>query len=128
MKFVRLIPGFLLLVTMSCAAVVNTKSAKTNAITGGKPKVTFIELGSVNCVPCRMMQPIMEAVEKKYGSTVNVVFYDVWTEEGKPFGKTYRIRAIPTQVFLDVDGKEFFRHEGFFAEEDIGKVLAQKID
>jgi len=29
--------------------------------------------------------------------------------------------AIPTQVFLDENGKEFFRHEGFFPEEKITK-------
>jgi len=34
--------------------------------------------------------------------------------------------AIPTQVFLDENGKEFFRHEGFFSEEEIIKVLITK--
>jgi thioredoxin 1 len=26
---------------------------------------------------------------------------------------------IPTQIFFDTAGKELFRHEGFFAREDI---------
>jgi thioredoxin 1 len=26
---------------------------------------------------------------------------------------------IPTQIFFDADGKELFRHEGFFSKEDI---------
>ncbi len=30
---------------------------------------------------------------------------------------------IPTQVFLDKDGKEFFRHEGYFPEADIHKLF-----
>ena len=30
------------------------------------PKVTFVELGSVNCIPCKQMQPVMKAIEEKY--------------------------------------------------------------
>ena len=89
-------------------------------------KVTFIELGSLRCIPCQKMQSVMKSVEKKYGSQVKVVFHDVWTPDGKPFGKQYGIEAIPTQVFLDKDGKEFFRHIGFFPEEELIKILQSK--
>jgi len=89
-------------------------------------KVTFVELGSVNCIPCKKMQPIMKEIEKEFAGQVKVVFYDVWTQEGQPFAKQYRIRVIPTQVFLDADGKEYFRHEGFFPKEEIVKILKQK--
>ena len=91
-----------------------------------KYKVTFIELGSVRCIPCQQMQVVMKSIEKKYGSQVNVVFHDVWTPEGKPFGKQYGIEAIPTQVFLDENGKEFSRHVGYFPEEELVMVLKQK--
>lgn len=92
----------------------------------GKYKVTFIELGSVRCIPCQQMQPVMKSIEEKFGKDVRVVFYDVWTEAGAPFAKQYGIEAIPTQVFLDKDGKEFFRHVGYFPEEELVKVLQKK--
>jgi thioredoxin 1 len=91
-----------------------------------KPLVTFIELGSVNCIPCRQMQPIMKAVEEKYPEKVKVLFYDVWTPAGRPYAQKYGIRVIPTQVFLDENGKEFFRHEGFFPLAEIEKLLKAK--
>jgi thioredoxin 1 len=87
------------------------------------PQVTFVELGSVKCVPCRQMQPVMRAIEKRYGSQVSVVFYDVWKSEQREYAEKYGIRLIPTQVFLDKDGKEFYRHEGFFPEAEIDKLL-----
>jgi len=89
-------------------------------------KVTFIELGSVRCIPCQKMQVVMKSVEKKYGRQVKILFYDVWTPGGKPFALQYGIDAIPTQVFLDEKGKEFFRHEGYFPEEELVKVLKTK--
>ena len=89
-------------------------------------KVTFVELGSVNCIPCKMMQPIMEEIEKEYAGQVKVVFHDVWTEDGRPYAQKYGIRLIPTQVFLDSEGNEYFRHEGFFPKEDLVEVLKQQ--
>ncbi len=91
-----------------------------------KPVVTFVELGSVKCIPCRKMQPVMKAIERKYGNQVSVVFHDVWTDAGRPAAEKYGIRLIPTQVFLDAKGKEFFRHEGFFPEEEIHKLLQKR--
>jgi thioredoxin 1 len=91
-----------------------------------KPKVTFIELGSVNCIPCKMMQPVMKSIEKKYGDQVKVVFYDVWTQEQRPYAEKYGIKLIPTQIFLDKNGKEFHRHEGFYPEGEIDKVMKGK--
>jgi thioredoxin 1 len=91
-----------------------------------KYKVTFIELGSVRCIPCQKMQPVMKSIETKYGKEVKVVFHDVWTPEGQPFAKQYGIESIPTQVFLDENGKEFSRHVGYFPEEELVKVLKTK--
>ena len=91
-----------------------------------KAKITFIELGSVNCIPCKKMQPVMKAIEQRYCDKVKVVFYDVWTPAQKPFAQKYGIRLIPTQVFLDENGREFFRHEGFFPEAEIHKLFKQR--
>jgi thioredoxin 1 len=92
-----------------------------------QPKITLIELGSMRCIPCKMMQPIMAEIEKEYQNKVTVVFHDVWTNEGAPYGQKYGIRVIPTQIFLDRNGKEYFRHEGFFPKDDLIKVLQEKL-
>jgi thioredoxin 1 len=84
-------------------------------------KIEFIELGSVNCIPCKKMQPVMASIEKKYAGQVKVTFYDVWKDDAP--AKKYGIDLIPTQVFLDANGKELMRHQGFFPEEEIDKFL-----
>ncbi len=98
----------------------DTQPPKKNA------KITFVELGSVNCIPCKKMQPIMDSIEEKYGDQIEVIFYDVWKTEGKPYASKYGIRLIPTQVFLDKNGNEFHRHEGFYPEKEIDKILQEK--
>ncbi len=89
-------------------------------------KVTFIELGSVKCIPCQKMKVVMDSIESNYGNQVKIIFYDVWTKEGKPYGNHYKIKVIPTQVFLDKDGNEYFRHDGYFPLEEVKKVLKQQ--
>ncbi len=121
------IAALLLLISISCTSKQKPEGAEnTTENKDIKYIVTFIELGSVRCIPCQQMQPIMKSIEQKYGKEVKVVFHDVWTEAGAPFAKQYNVEAIPTQIFLDKDGKEYFRHVGFFPEEELIKVLNQK--
>ncbi len=89
-----------------------------------KHKVTFIELGADRCIPCKAMQPIMREIAKEYAGKIQVVFYDVW-KDPKP-ARHYRIQLIPTQVFIDKSGDEIFRHVGFYAKDEIIKMLKEK--
>ncbi|HPR89370.1 MAG TPA: thioredoxin family protein [bacterium] len=111
-----------LLFLHACNGPENTAqdSSKKSA---SQAKITFIELGSVNCIPCKAMQPVMKAIEERYGDQIEVIFYDVWKAEQKKYAQEYHIRLIPTQVFLDAKGKEIFRHEGFFPETEIDALL-----
>ena len=104
---------------------VNQKITKDKSDTL-KPMVTFVELGSVKCIPCKKMQPVMKAIEEKYGEQIEVIFYDVWKSDQRKYGEEYNIRLIPTQVFLDKSGKEIFRHEGFFPEAAIDQFLQKQ--
>jgi len=126
----RIILIALMAVGMSASAVVGqskvNKSAAQPTTKIDKQLVTFVELGSVKCIPCRQMQPVMRAIEEKYGEQVKVVFHDVSTEGGREYAETYEIRLIPTQVFLDAKGREFFRHEGFYPEDNIHKLLQKR--
>ena len=113
----------ILILFLACAGGIVSPVHSKESSRGKKYEITFIELGSVGCIPCRMMQPVMERLEKNFAGKVRVVFYDVWTREGEPYARQYRIRAIPTQVFLDKNGNEFYRHLGYFSYEEIVELL-----
>ena len=89
-----------------------------------KHKVTFIELGADKCIPSKAKQPVMREIAKEYKGTIQVVFYDVW--KTPKYAKDYGIQMIPTQVFIDKNGEEIFRHVGFYPKEDIIKMLKEK--
>ncbi len=85
------------------------------AVSDGLPRL--IEIGSVTCIPCKMMKPILDELRQEYSGRLQVDFIDV--EVDRAASREYRIRVIPTQVFLDANGNELFRHEGFFPKEEI---------
>ncbi len=95
-----------------------------------KGMVTMIDLGAKSCIPCRMMEPIMENVERTYKDRASIVFIDIRKdrEQAKRFG----IRAIPTQIFFNEEGREFYRHVGFMSEaaicEQLKKMGIEKIE
>ncbi len=104
--------------TSSTTAAVAPKKEESSS-----PLVTMYELGSKKCIPCKAMQKVMDSLEVRYPKDLDIVFHDVWTPEGKIHGKEFGIRSIPTQVFHDINGKEIFRHEGFFSLEEIVALL-----
>jgi thioredoxin len=86
-----------------------------------KGMVTMLDLGADRCVPCKMMAPILKEVEAEYQGKAAILFIDVWKNPEQ--GKSFRIRAIPTQIFYDKDGHEVLRHEGFMGKNSIVAVL-----
>jgi len=90
------------------------KSVKNVPVIG---MVTMVDLGATSCIPCKMMEPILKRVEKKYEGKAAIVFLDV-RDNPKP-ARDFHIRAIPTQIFFDRNGEEVTRHEGFMGESEI---------
>ena len=85
--------------------------------------VTMVDIGAKACIPCKMMIPVIESLSEEYEGRAAIVFIDVWKNPGE--GEKFGIRAIPTQIFYDRDGKEVMRHEGYFSKEAIVKVLTK---
>ncbi|RJR16877.1 MAG: thioredoxin [Desulfobacteraceae bacterium] len=95
-------------------------SAKASERWSGIPAkgmVTMVDLGANSCVPCKMMAPILEKVEKDFRGKAAVIVIDVWKDRDQ--AKRFGVRAIPTQIFFDKDGREIYRHVGFMPEAEI---------
>jgi len=82
-----------------------------------KNMVTMVDIGAKSCIPCKMMAPIMEKLEKDYRGKAAILFIDVWKDPDQ--AKRFGIRVIPTQIFYDKEGKEVYRHVGFMSEDAI---------
>ncbi len=115
-----LLAGCLLLLSVSGVFASGGDGVPVAPVPG---KVTMVDIGAKKCIPCKMMAPIMEELEKEYKDKAAIVFIDVW--ENPSAGDKYGIQLIPTQIFYDAKGKEMFRHEGFMEKAAIVAELAK---
>jgi thioredoxin 1 len=77
----------------------------------------LVDIGADQCIPCKLMAPILEELRGEYAGRMQVDFIDVW--KNPHAAQPYRIHAIPTQIFFDESGRELARHQGFMSKEDI---------
>ncbi|EKD83513.1 MAG: Thioredoxin-related protein [uncultured bacterium] len=79
----------------------------------------IIDFGSKKCMACKAMEPVLESLAKNHADKFVTEFVDVWVSENQDLAKSHEIQSIPTQIFLDSENKELFRHTGFISEEDV---------
>lgn len=107
--------GFLVVGQPGATQAQDAASAK------GRP--ALYEFGSKYCLPCKEMKQVMADLETSHGDQVE--FRLVYVEEEKPLFEQYKIMLIPTQVFLDANGKEVDRHIGALGKEEVIQKLKE---
>jgi len=123
MKFLRgtLISLFGLVIGFLVVWQAMPTQAQGSAPAKGKP--ALYEFGAKYCLPCKEMQKVMADLKTSHGDQVELRM--VYTDEEMPQFKEYKIVAIPTQVFLNAEGKEVDRHLGALSKEEVLKKLQE---
>lgn len=112
----------LLLASMAFPGALNASEPKINlpALLSKKMPI-LLEFGRGWCIPCKYMKPILDDMSQAYAGKAIVMTVDM--DANKDLVRNFRIRMMPTQVFLTPDGKEFFRNEGTIEREGIQQVF-----
>jgi thioredoxin 1 len=103
--------------TGAAVAETGTVAAAPAVVAQGEALPRLVDIGAKKCIPCKMMAPILEELKATFAGKMDVQFIDI--SENPDAGEKYGVNIIPTQIFFDAQGKERFRHEGFFGREDI---------
>lgn len=91
------------------------------SLNGRDYQITFLEFGAEACISCRKMKKVMKAVKQNFPQQVNVVFVNTLVPENQNLMKFYGVVRIPTQILLDKNGKEYYRHSAYISFEDLSK-------
>jgi len=83
----------------------------------------LLEFGKGWCRPCKYMKPILEDMAKEYGEKSIVAAVDM--DANADLVRSFRVRVMPTQIFLWPDGREFFRNEGVLERENIRTIFSK---
>jgi thioredoxin 1 len=84
----------------------------------------LVEPGSTSCRSCKAMHEELALLREECSGSIAVEEIDVWRDEEA--GRRYGVHLIPTQVFLDAEGRELDRHTGFLARADVRARFAAR--
>jgi thioredoxin 1 len=104
------------IVSLGAFAAETAKASGTN-VSAKTALPRLVDLGADKCIPCKLMAPVLADLKTNYVGQLEVEFIDVW--KNPDAAKPYKLKLIPTQILYDTQGKELFRHQGFFSKEDI---------
>ena len=76
---------------------------------------TLVDLGATDCPACEAMEPIIDSIARDFAGQLEVQKINV--VEDPEAGRLFKVRATPTLVFLDAQGKELTRHQGYLMRE-----------
>ncbi len=99
----------------------NTGEDLKKALQSNKP--VLVDFGANKCIPCRQIRPILREIGKEYAGKAHVLIIDVW--ELRELARDYRIQLIPTLIFFDPSGKEFFRRSGAWDKDSMVQKLKE---
>lgn len=87
------------------------------------PLPRLVELGSDKCASCKAMSPVLDELRAAHPTTLQVDFIDVFKHPEQ--AEAFKVQIIPSQAFLAPDGRELYRHTGFFAADAIRAKWAE---
>lgn len=128
--FTRLLPALAVLILVLAGAGLyrwlgspsgTTPIPRATEITAdGRP--VLVELGSTSCASCVAMHRVLDELQSSHGDRLQLVSINIL--EQPELVRLWKVMAIPTQVFLDGEGRELGRHIGFISADAIRERFA----
>lgn len=87
-------------------------------------KIQLLDLWASWCGPCRMMEPILEEIEKEFKAKVEIIKINV--DENPQKASELGVMSIPTYIVLK-NGKEVTRRIGFTPKAEMVKLLTNAL-
>ena len=80
----------------------------------------FVDFYTDWCEPCRLLEPILEEVQKKVGD--GVIIQKINLDEHPSLMEKYNIRSVPT-LMLFRRGQTLWRMAGFDTADELAKII-----
>ena len=86
-------------------------------------KVVLVDFGATWCAPCRLMQPILASLQKKYSNKFSLLKVDAGNDE--VLIKLNNVTALPVFIIYK-NGKQVWRKEGVVTEEELSNIIKKQ--
>ena len=104
-------------------AVKHFKTSEFNAAVEAAP-LAMVDFWASWCGPCKMLAPVVDAIDAEYDGKVLVGKVNV--DEEPELARQFGVMSIPTVVFLK-NGREFERKVGVMPAQIFADILDQNL-
>jgi thioredoxin 1 len=96
------------------------------APTGKTPKPMLLAFTRDHCLPCDIMHPWIVELKKKYADQLDIAEINIDRKENATLAAYFKAKSIPTQVYVDREGREVSRHTGLATKQKMLATLQKK--
>lgn len=97
-------------------------SPRTWEFKGERPVI--IDFFAQWCGPCKMLAPVLDSLSEKYQGIVDI--YKVDTEEEMELSNVFRIRSVPSILFIPKEGTPTMV-QGYMPEVTMENLIKDKL-
>ncbi|MCK8628289.1 thioredoxin [Apilactobacillus kunkeei] len=88
-------------------------------------KMTVIDFWAPWCGPCKIMDPVFEAMEEKFGDRIH--FGKMNVDNNEDVAKQYKVMGLPS-IVLFKNGKAVEKVTGVYPKEKMAHYLNRKLE
>ena len=92
-----------------------------NSLTA-RNRLVLVDFYATWCGPCKAMQPILDAIEQQFGTSVDVLRVDVDQYESVGLVQHFRVMSVPTLMFFR-RGRMLWRNSGMVTLEALVDII-----
>lgn len=104
-------------------SVWNFEKEKSFKYLGDRPAI--IDLYATWCPPCKKLSPILEQIQKEYGSKLQIYKIDV--DKEPKLAALFDASSIPTMIFIPKEGAPF-KVVGLRPQEQLEQIITDKLE
>ncbi len=110
--------------------IMSKNSNDFSAIAKEKNMPSLLTFTSTMCMDCQKMKGVLKEIQPSYQDRINFISINATEKDRKVqnYIKKHNVVLVPTMVFLDENGNEVNKIEGYIPKEELIKEIEEVIN
>ncbi len=120
----------ILILPIAIYTIMSKKTSDISVFAKENNLPTLMTFTSTMCMDCQKMKTIFKEIEGNYTDKINFVHLNALDKNRKVqhYIKKHHVVLVPTMIFLDSNGNEINKIEGYIPKEELEKEIEEAVN